>query len=91
MNYQSANPIELPHYRTQVFGLFMNQNIKFPQIVPVYNAKPDKVAAAADSQFLTNSPLVIFNAFTLNDEAGRYFGGGKAISYERQNVPLPIG
>nr|WP_229240384.1 hypothetical protein [Dyadobacter sp. SG02] len=69
----------------------MNQDVKLSQVIPVYNAKSDKVASAAYVQLFADPALVVFNAFRLNNEACRYFGGGKAIGHERQHVPFAIG
>lgn len=62
--------------------LFMNQGIKFPQVIPVHNAKLNEVAPAADFQLFTDPSLVVFNAFPLNNEACSYFGSGKAVGYK---------
>ncbi len=62
--------------------LFMDQGIKFPQVIPVYNAKLYKVAAAADFQLFADPSFVVLNAFRLNDEAGGYFGRGQTVGNE---------
>lgn len=61
----------------------MNQRIKFPQVIAVHNAEFDKVTASADFRFFTDPSLIVFNTFPLNDEAGSYFGCGKAVGDER--------
>ena len=69
----------------------MNQDIKFPQVVPVYNAELYEIGAAADFQLFTDPSLVVFDAFALNDEACGYFGRGEAIGNESKHVPFAVG
>ena len=69
----------------------MNQAVKFSQVFPVHDAKPDEVAPAADPQFFADPSLVIFDAFPLNDEACGYLGGSEAVGNKGQNVPFAVG
>lgn len=72
-------------------GLFVNQDVKLSQVIPVYNAELYEVGAAADFQFFANPSLVVFDAFPLNNEACGYFGRGEAVGYEREYVPFAVG
>lgn len=60
----------------------MNQRIKFPKILAVYNAELNKVAATAYFQLFADPSLVVFNAFPLNDKASGYFSSGEAVGDE---------
>lgn len=72
-------------------GLFVNQDVKFSQVVPVYNAELYEVGATAYFQLFTDPSLVVFDTFPLNDEACSYFGRCEAVGYEREHVPFTVG
>lgn len=82
LNYQSANSFPFLYVSYRYEMLFMDDGIKFPQVIPVHNTKLYKVTAAADFQLFADPSLVVLNAFRLNDEAGGYFGRSQAVGNE---------
>ena len=70
--------------------LFASQNVKFSQVITVHNAESDEITPASDFQLFADPPLIIFNAFGLNDEARGYFSGGEAIRDEGKDVPFTV-